>query len=501
MVETRIQAIARLAVSIYAFLLFSESFRRRREIERFLQVSIVYAGFCLWNFLLFLYYDLQSAEGVYLASLWGFVSVSLTSFGVFYFSSRLVFGRKADRWVLLFAIVPAVTAVLSITAPLQRLFVTGHRGFVYMPLRELVIVRGPWFLVHSIWSYLLGVLSVALLLIRSSSPHVKNRGVTILLAASFVAFFVVVFLSNFTPLKGAVQLYAFLAHLASITVLYCATFLDSDDTVVYFGKRLFYEAIDMPVLLFNDRNELLDLNGEAARYFASLSISPDKYVSCERLLGGGAFSRVDIAPEEADDASFFLQNSANGQIIYFNRCDVVDGKRRRIGFSLTLYNLRTMDALVQGLQKRAYTDSLCQCLNRTCYELRRREILESAPRPLALIVADVDNLKAVNDRFGHKAGDEYLAVCVRLLKKVTRSGDTLFRIGGDEFALFLPGTDEPGVERIRTALAFEFAALRLGHPANLSIGHSILGAGDTDFERHFAVADAEMYRKKQGEKG
>lgn len=499
--ETRIQAIARLAVSIYAFLLFSESFRRRREIERFLQVSIVYAGFCLWNFMLFLYYDLQSAEAVYLASLWGFVSVSLTSFGVFCFSCRLAFGRKADRWMLFFAIVPAITAVLSITAPLQRLFVAGHRDFVYLPLRELVIVRGPWFLVHSIWSYLLSVLSVVLLLIRSASPHVKNRGATILLAASFVVFFVVVFLSNFTPLKGAVQPYALLAHLAFITVLYCATFLDSDDTVVYFGKRLFYEAIDMPVLLFNDRNELLDLNGEAARYFASLSVSVDKYTSYERLLGGGAFSRIDIAPEEAEDSSFFLQNAANGQIIYFNRCDVADGKDRRIGFSLTLYNLRTMDALVQGLQKRAYSDSLCQCLNRTCYELRRREILESAPRPLALIVADVDDLKSVNDRFGHKAGDEYLTVCVRLLKKVTRSVDTLFRIGGDEFALFLPGTDQPGVERIRTALASEFAALKLDYPANLSIGYSIIRAGDTDFDRHFAAADAEMYRKKQGEKG
>ena len=498
--DTRIQAIARLAVSIYAFMILSESFRRRREIEQFLQISIVNAGMGLWNFLLFLYYTLETPDAVYLASQWGFVSVNLTNLGLFVFSSRLVYERRADRWIPFFAAVPAITCALSVTAPFQRLFLAGYHGFLYMPLRELDIIPGPWFAVHSAWGYLLGVLSVALLLVRSTRPHVKNRGVTILLATAILALFVVLSLSNFTRLKSVVQKYAFLAHLFCISVFYWATFLDEDGTVVYYGKHNFYDTVGQPVLIFNRQRELVRLNGEAEKYLAGMAVPAEKFLAYDQLMDGRWFSPVRTVPNPYGDPSFFLQSSSNGQMIYCHRCDVVDNKKRPIGFSLTLYNLQTIDRIVQDLEKRAYTDVLCRCFNRTCFEQRKLEILETAVRPLALVVADVDDLKTANDQYGHKAGDEYISACAAILKKVARSGDFLFRIGGDEFVLFLPGTGEAGVSRVKRAVCDEIVSLKLDHPCGLSLGYSVIGEGDADLEKHFAIADAEMYRQKQSRK-
>jgi diguanylate cyclase (GGDEF)-like protein len=64
--------------------------------------------------------------------------------------------------------------------------------------------------------------------------------------------------------------------------------------------------------------------------------------------------------------------------------------------------------------------------------------------PLALVLVDADDLKAVNDRYGHVAGDEVLRRLARLLRESLREADLLMRLGGDEFALLLPQTDLQG---------------------------------------------------------
>ena len=75
--ETRIQSVAHLVVSLYAAFLLLEGVRRRREIERFSYVSIVNAGIAAWNFLLFLYYSLDTPNAVYIVSQLGIVSVNV----------------------------------------------------------------------------------------------------------------------------------------------------------------------------------------------------------------------------------------------------------------------------------------------------------------------------------------------------------------------------------------------------------------------------------------
>jgi diguanylate cyclase (GGDEF)-like protein len=495
--ETRIQSVAHLVISLYAIFLFLEGIRRRKEIDRFNYVSIVNAGLGAWNFLLFLYYGLETPGAVYFVSQWGFVSVNVAIFGLFLFSWRLAFKRRHDRLLPLFAAVPCVTSVLSITSFAQPFFLAGHGGFEYLQMRELVLFHGPWFAVHSVSSYLLVFVTVVLLVIQYLKARRTNRVGKLLFVISVLVFSVFLFFSNFTPLKGAIQRYAFLGHLFCITVFYWATFLDEDDTVVYFGKYRFYDNVGMPVLMFNSDDELVHLNDKATLYFGKYDFSAAKYLRCDRLFDGALFSRIDIASPPGEERSFFAQNVKSDRIIYFRTRDIVADHGNRIGYSLTLYDLSAMDSFVKGLEDRAYTDALCQCLNRACFEERHLKIMETAIRPLVLFVADIDNLKAVNDRYGHAAGDEYIRSCADILRKVTRSTDALFRIGGDEFVFFLPGLDESGVSRVQGMIAAEVAALRKDYHCGLSVGYSVLGIGDQDFERHFKLADEGMYRQKK----
>lgn len=495
--ETRIQSVAHLVVSLYAMFLFLEGIRRRRDIERFNYVSLVNAGIGAWNFLLFLYYGMDTPDAVYKISQWGFVSVNVTIFGLFFFSWRLSFGRARDRLLPLFAAVPVVTCLLSVTSSFQPLFLAGHSGFSYLPMRELEILHGPWFVVHSVSSYLLITVSLVLLVIQYFRARRNTRAAMLLFVASSVIFSIFLFLSNFTNLKGTIQPYAFLGHLFCVSVFYWATFLDEDESVVYFGKNRFYDSVGLPVLMFNAAGELLHLNDEAQRYFEEFGFLPAKHALYDRLFDKSLFSRIDIGSGPEGDPSFFVQNVKTAQTLYVGQRDILNVRRKRIGYSLSLYDLSTIDSFVKDLEKRAYIDTLCQCQNRTCFDQRRGKILESAPRPLVLFVADVDNLKAVNDQYGHAAGDEYIRACADILRKVTRSTDSLFRIGGDEFVFFLSGLDEAGLIRVQNSLAAEISALTTEYPRGLSLGYSVLGEGDYDFDKHFKIADEKMYCQKR----
>lgn len=89
-------------------------------------------------------------------------------------------------------------------------------------------------------------------------------------------------------------------------------------------------------------------------------------------------------------------------------------------------------------------------LARAEYEIARHT---RARRSFALVMLDLDAFKVVNDRFGHAAGDDLLRDVAAALKRSMRAQDTVGRIGGDEFCVLAPETDEPGMHRLAMRIA------------------------------------------------
>jgi diguanylate cyclase (GGDEF)-like protein len=121
------------------------------------------------------------------------------------------------------------------------------------------------------------------------------------------------------------------------------------------------------------------------------------------------------------------------------------------------------NARLHGIVKRqAVTDELTGLANRRSFrESLDTELLraERFGNGLALIVADLDDFKDVNDLFGHQAGDEVLRAFSEVLQGRIRGIDLAARLGGEEFAILLPETDAPGAEGLAENLRVEVAGL------------------------------------------
>jgi diguanylate cyclase (GGDEF)-like protein len=129
------------------------------------------------------------------------------------------------------------------------------------------------------------------------------------------------------------------------------------------------------------------------------------------------------------------------------------------------------------------------------FELRRAE---RTGEPMSVAMFDVDNLKEVNDRYGHSAGDALLVGVARAWMHGLRSTDLIARLGGDEFAVLLPDTSAEAVlVALKKGREAALAAIgEGGWPASLSIGAVTCVGGEGDVESLLRQADKLMYDVK-----
>lgn len=162
--------------------------------------------------------------------------------------------------------------------------------------------------------------------------------------------------------------------------------------------------------------------------------------------------------------------------------------------------LRENTLLYQQMKDIAGTDSLTGVYNRHFFNEVSPSELERASRyhqPLTILIADVNNFKAVNDTYGHLKGDSILREIAQLLKSQLRSADTIARFGGDEFIILLPATDLEGAKDVADRLKSVVASrIFLGMPLSLSVGLAQFRPG-MSLEQMLEKADRELYRQKR----
>lgn len=158
----------------------------------------------------------------------------------------------------------------------------------------------------------------------------------------------------------------------------------------------------------------------------------------------------------------------------------------------------------ENLRKAAYCDHLTGLSNRRAFfeaaelELMRRK---KALRPVALIMLDADHFKAINDRYGHPAGDAVLCQLAATMRAVCRQVDVLARIGGEEFAIILPSADLADAvavaERLRTEVE-QVPAIYEQHAIayTISLGVAVMEDDMSGFAALIKRADQAMYEAK-----
>lgn len=147
----------------------------------------------------------------------------------------------------------------------------------------------------------------------------------------------------------------------------------------------------------------------------------------------------------------------------------------------------------------SFHDHLTGLYNRAYFDNEMIRLEKSRDYPISIIYLDMDNLKVINDTMGHQAGDQALKNCARLLKENLREIDVLARIGGDEFAIILPRTDEKSgeeiIKRIKSALEHHNHNSQ-GLFLSLSIGIATCSGPEDKLNETLKRADDLMYVKK-----
>lgn len=163
----------------------------------------------------------------------------------------------------------------------------------------------------------------------------------------------------------------------------------------------------------------------------------------------------------------------------------------------------SLEERVRHLDELAHSDPLLGLPNRRSFRQRLEAMIAAVERygdPAAMLFIDLDGLKGINDRFGHRAGDQALIQVAGILVSNVRKSDFVARIGGDEFAILLERADEQGARDMakRIVESVTGAQFRIGGnclPLSVAVGVGAIIAGDEP-DAVIDRADKEMYRVK-----
>lgn len=170
-------------------------------------------------------------------------------------------------------------------------------------------------------------------------------------------------------------------------------------------------------------------------------------------------------------------------------------------YSLIYYRKYESEAAEMG--KLAHTDSLTGLQNRTAFNEYEERVKTGATGECIVIQLDVNNLKKVNDKYGHKAGDEHIKAAARIIETSFGEAGNCYRTGGDEFIVIIDGADNPNVfENARNKFTKLIDEYNDAHPQydiklEIAYGYEKMDMVAHDVEKALRLADDKMYLMKK----
>ncbi len=176
---------------------------------------------------------------------------------------------------------------------------------------------------------------------------------------------------------------------------------------------------------------------------------------------------------------------------------VKDEKDRVVGFRGIFLDITSRKEYEEKIKYLSFHDKLTGLYNRAYFEEELQRLDDIRNLPLSIIIGDVNNLKIINDTFGHQHGDQLLHRIAGVLKSCFRKSDVISRWGGDEFSIILPHTArEKGIEIINRIKKECQRRSTLNLPLSISFGIATKEKDSENINVIVSEAEGKMYRYK-----
>jgi len=417
-------------------------------------------------------------------------------------------GRRFSRLTPFLLIIPLLTALVVWTNPwhhffIQRLYLDVNGAFPILKAEY-----GPWFWVHSAYTYSLFVISIGILigLMARTSRRYIGQPLTLLIGMLIPLLWNVLYVFDVLPFRR-LDLTPYLYSLSGIVFWIGLVYTHLFD-ILPVARDMVMDAIRDVVVIMDLQDRVVDLNPAARAVFAwfehdDLISKPVEQVFSKwpailaLLLDRKSVSRPLDLVLLREDRKLHYQVSL---------VRLRDSQGAQIGRMLMLHDITDRKHMEEELRRLVVTDPLTELGNRRMFFNALESEFARAKRyqtGYCLIMLDLDHYKSINDRFSHMVGDEALRLAADAIRKTARQSDLAARYGGDEFVLLLPNTTLQGAvqlaERLRKAI--NQCQLSVGERLTASAGVADYEPADQGSEDLLLRVDHALYHAKETQSG
>lgn len=237
--------------------------------------------------------------------------------------------------------------------------------------------------------------------------------------------------------------------------------------------------------------------GDAAgRMFTDVFVTKDAKTG---EMGDNPVARVLATGKKVEmlEDTILISRDGTERFVDDSAAPILDDERNIVGVILVFRDVTEKRREQQQIVRYSYTDQLTKVHNRRSYEKMLKLYEEQERYPIAFLISDVNGLKLTNDAFGHDLGDQLLMTVAEVLSRGSAEDDVVVRLGGDEFLVLMPDTDETKAQLRLQTIEELLGKEKIGPlPLSVSFGLAVKDIASLDSSMVFRRAESRMYRRK-----